>query len=88
MSRLLLANFKTFAYEAISLESGFILVIEGRNDSGFIPVYSAGRAFSGMLRDAGDVVIRFCGGDVIAVLAHPGAKGDARLTNVYPFWVT
>ena len=52
MSRLLLANFKTFAYEAISLKSGFSLVVEGRDDSGFIPFYSAGRAFSGILRDA------------------------------------
>ena len=70
------------------MECRFFLVVEGGDDFRFIPVDGAGRAVTSMLRDAGDVFVRFVGCSVGFVLTHPCAERDSRLAYVFSFLTT
>ena len=52
-------DFQTFADEEVFLESGFFLVVECREDSGFVPIYRAIFAYAGVLRNPRNIFLRF-----------------------------
>ena len=81
------SDFQAFASKKVVLEGPFVFFVECSQNFRFFPVDSAVSATSGMLGNAGDGFIGFCGGNVGMVLAHTCTETDTRLANVFSIGV-